>query len=248
MASSIGDAQLVDRLRLHVEGGELVDLGAIVVAAVGQVRRRDGGAHARDVLGAHEVQQLEVRRLHHFADDRDRLLAQGRLPRRRHERHVAEGGVEETRFRGRRRDRGDRGVASLHGDARRGETAAHPGTHLVHLLVEVARDVAHLREPVLVVGQGTKRAARGVADVGPEGGVGVGRHLEIAEALVGDEHRELLPINVVVELLGYRQALARYRIHPLQHVLPVPQAHLLRRRIDLRQVVGNRAGAVLVVG
>src|SRR5207237_7447539 len=77
---------------------------------------------------------------------------------------------------------------------------------------------------------------------------GVGRQLEVAETLVGDQHRDLRAVDVVVDLLLRRQARARNGLDPSQHVLPVLAAHVLRRRVHLRQVIGDRTGAVLVVG
>src|SRR5439155_576108 len=129
--------------------------------AVRQVGRRQCSAHPRDVLGAHELQQLHVRRLHHFADGPEGIRAQTRLLRGRYARHVPEGGVEETGLRGCVRDRGDGGVASRHGDARRSEAAPHAGTHVLPVLAaHVLRRRVHLRQmigdrasAVLVVGQ-----------------------------------------------------------------------------------------------
>src|SRR5262249_26142602 len=157
--------------------GEFADLGAVVVLAVGKIGGGQSRARARYVLVAHEIKQLDVGRLYHLANGLDRLRPQARLLVGRNTGHVLGRRVEETRLGGRLGDRGDRLVTTLHGDARRGEPTLHAGAHLVHLLVEVARDVVHLRNPVLVVCEAAKRTARGVAEIGPEGGVGVGRHL-----------------------------------------------------------------------
>ena len=242
-----GDAEPVDFVGIHVEGRELADLGAVVVAPVREVRGRERRAHPGHVLGAHELQQLHIRRLHHLADGLHGLGAQCRLPRGGHARHVLEGGIEETRLGGRVRDRGDGAVPSRHGDARRSEPALHPGAHLVHLLVEVARDIAHLRDPVLVVHPVAERPARGVAEIGPERGVGICRHLEVAEALVRDQRRDLRAVDVVVDLLLRREARPRNGVEPMQHVFPVSEPHLLGRRVHFRQAIGHGAGTVLGV-
>jgi hypothetical protein len=112
-------------------------------------------------------------------------------------------------------------------------------------VVEVARDVAHLRDPVLVVGQRAKRPACRVAQVGPEGRVGVGRHLEVAEALIVDQHLKLGAVNVVVHPLAGGQSIARELIHFAQRLLPALAPLSLRGRVDPRQVIGERLVAVL---
>ena len=238
----------MDGVGIHIEGGELADFRAVVVAAVGEIRGGNAGAHRRNVLGAHELEQLDVGRLHHVVDDRDRLRPQARLSRGGYAHHVAERRIEEARLGRRLGHRGDRGIAALHGDARGREAALHTGAHLVHFLVEVTRDVAHQRDPVLVVGEGAERPPRGVAEVGPERGVGIGRHLEVAELLIGDQPLKLQAVDVVVHLLRHREAGARDGIELLERVVPALQSQLLRGRVDLRQVIGDRAGVVLVLG
>ena len=106
---------------------------------------------------------------------------------------------------------------------RRREAALQAGAHLIHLLVEVARNVPHLRDPVAVVLQRAKRPPRGVAEIGPEGGVRIGRHLVVAESLVGDQHLDLRTIDVVVHLLAADSPRAVDGVELLQHVLPVLQ-------------------------
>ena len=102
-----------------------------------------------------------------------------------------------------------RRVAALQGHPRRREAALQARAHLRDLLAEIARDVAHLRDPVPVIRQRAERPARGVAEIGPERGVGIDRHLVFAEFLVGDLVLDLRPVDVVVHLLGRARAASR---------------------------------------
>ena len=63
--------------------------------------------------------------------------------------------------------------------------------HLLHLFAEIARDVPHLRDPIAIILERLERAARGVAEVGPERGIRIHRHFVIAEALIRDQDLQL---------------------------------------------------------
>ena len=94
------DPELVDLGGVHVEGGELEDLRAVVGLAVRQVLRGECRAHARHVFVAHEVQQLRVGRLDDLADGLHGGGLQFRLPRLGHSRHLlGEWRVEQARLR-----------------------------------------------------------------------------------------------------------------------------------------------------
>ena len=58
--------------------------------------------------------------------------------------------------------------------------------------------------------------------------------------MIGDKILDLRPINVVVDLFVRRELRARNFIELVQHILPVTQPRLLRRRIYLRQAIGYR--------
>ncbi len=81
-------------------------------------------------------------------------------------------GIEQVLLRRRIGHRDERGVTPFERRRRGGvKPRRQAGTHLSHLLAEITRDVGHLREPATVVGEAAEGFARGVADVGPEGGV-----------------------------------------------------------------------------
>ena len=125
-------------------------------------------------------------------------------------------------------------------DPRRRESALQAAAHLIDLFAKIARDVPHLRNPIAVVLDAAIRAARRVAEIGPEGGVGIGGHLIVAKSLVGDQRFDLRAIHVVIQLLGRRELGARDRVELAQHLLPHAKPHRLGRRVDLRQMILNR--------
>ena len=88
-AADLGHAERVDGRGLHVERGELADLGAVVGLAVGQGLGGERRAHARHILLAHELQQPHIGRLHRVADHPERPLAQRLLLLRRNARHLS---------------------------------------------------------------------------------------------------------------------------------------------------------------
>jgi hypothetical protein len=107
-------------------------------------------------------------------------------------------------------------------------------------LAAIARDVAHLRDPVFVIVQRFERSPRRVTKIGPEGRIGVRRHFEVTKFLIGDKILDLRPINIVIDLLLRRKLCAWDSIELVQHILPVFQSHLLRSRVYFRQTVRNR--------
>ena len=115
-----------------------------------------------------------------------------------------------------------------------------PARMLRDLFAEIARDVAHLRDPVPVIRQRLERSSRRVANIRPESRIRVRRHFVVTEFLIGDEILYFRSINIVVDLLLRRELRARNIIELVQHVLPVFQPHFLRRKIDFRQAIGNR--------
>ena len=114
--------------------------------------------------------------------------------------------------------------------------------------MEIAGDIAHLRDPVPIILTRPKRPAGRVAELRPEGRIGVGRHLEIAEALVRDQRFDLRAIDVVIELLGRGEVGTGDSLQPAQHILPVALARLLRPGVDFRQVIPDRFLHVFVAG
>src|SRR6185437_1535069 len=106
--------------------------------------------------------------------------------------------VEQIVFRLAFRDLRDGLVAALQGNARRGETALEARPHVRDLLAEIARDIAHLRDPVLIILYGTERAARGVAEIGPERGIRIGRHFVEPEFLVSNRVLDFGTIDVII--------------------------------------------------
>ena len=96
-----------------------------------------------------------------------------------------------------------------------------PRPHVRDLFAEIARDVAHLRDPVFVIRQRLERSPRRVAQIGPESRIRVRRHFVVTEFLIGDEILDFRPINIVVDLLLRRELRARNIIELVQHILPV---------------------------
>ena len=134
------------------------------------------------------------------------------------------GRVKQTRLRCALGDRGERGVAPLKRYARRRKSAPQAAAHLIDLFTKVPRNVPHLCKPVAVILDAAIRAARRVAQIGPERGVGVDGHLIVTKALIGDQRFDLRAIHVVIQLLGRRELGARDRVELAQHLLPVCEA------------------------
>ncbi len=235
--------QLVDPFRRHVGGGELQDLGLVVGLAVGQrigAQRRLG---VGDILVVEEAEQGLVGRDHLAADRLDRLRFQLRLLGGGDVvGELGEGAEEDGVFRrlglG---DGADRGVAALQRHLGRGEAALQPRTHVVFLVVEVARDLAHLRDEVTVLLGGFERPPRRADDVGPEGGVGGQGLLVVLVALAVDVDLDLGLVDLVIDLLGGRQLGFADGVELLHHLGPVGQARLLGGEVDLGQVGGDLA-------
>ena len=95
----------------------------------------------------------------------------------------------------------DGGVAAGERDARRREAAGEAGAHVGDLVAEEAGDVVELGDVVAVVGCGPEGVAS-AAEVGPEGGVGVGGLFVLAELLGVDEDDDLGAVDLEVEVLG----------------------------------------------
>ena len=171
--------------------------------------------------------KLAVGRLHGLLDDADRLRTQIGLLRLRDARHLPKWRVKQTRLRCALGDRGERGVAPLKRYPRRRKPAPKAAAHFVDLFAKVPRDVPHLRKPVAVILQTLRYGpARGVTQIGPEGGVGIDGHLIVTKALVRDQRFDLRAVHVVIQLLGGREPGARDRVELAQHILPCAKPHL----------------------
>ena len=227
----------------EIERGELANFLAIVRFPVRQRFGRQRRAGVRHIFVAEEFEQVRIGRLHdltnHLRGFRFELVLVGRL--NSHHR-FPERCVEQIVFGLALRNCGDGFLASLQSEARRREAARKPRPHVRDLFAEIARNVAHLRDPVFVIGQRLERAPRGVAQIGPESRIRVRRHFVVTEFLIGDEIFDLRPIDVVVDLLLRRELRARNIIELVQHILPVAQPHLLRRRIYFGQAIRHRLG------
>ena len=195
----------------------------------------------RHIFVAEKFEQVRIGRLHdltnHLCGFRFELVLVGRL--NSHHR-FPKWCVEQIVFGFALGNGGDGFLASLQSEAWRREAARKPRPHVRDLFAKIARDVAHLRDPVLVIRQRLERSPRGVAHIGPESRIRVRRHFVVTEFLIRDEVLDFGPINIVVDLLLRRELRARNIIELVQHILPVSQAHFLRRRIHFRQAIGNR--------
>ncbi len=220
-----GNLRLPERMdfgRILIERRVLQDLRPVVRLTIWKILRSERGASARQVFFAHELQQLDVGWLHGVANDLHRLGLQCLAIGLRHARHVLEGRIEQALFRSCIRDSHDRGVTPFHRDSRRSEPALQTRAHLFHLLAKIARDIAHLRNPVAIVLEGPEGAPGRVPDVGPERTVGVRRHLEVAKLLTRDQSPDLRQVDVVVQLLCGGQLRPADSLELVLYVLPVP--------------------------
>jgi hypothetical protein len=176
----------------------------------------------RHIFVAEELKQVGISRLHdltnYLCGFRFELVLVGRL--NSHQRFPKRC-VEQIVFGFALRNGGDGFLAPMQSEPRRREAARKPRPHVRDLFAEIARDVAHLRDPVLVIRQRLERSPRRVAQIGPEGRIRVGRHFVVTEFLIGDEILDLRPINIVVDLLLRRELRARNIIELVQHILPV---------------------------
>ncbi len=209
---------------------------------------REAQAQSRQIVVAHESQQVPVRGLHRIADDGNRLCPERGLVRLRDSGHLLERRIEEALLGGGVGDGGDRGVAPLHGHLGRRESALQPAPHLLDLFAEVARDVAHLPDPIAVVLRVAVGPASRVAQIRPERRIRIRGHLVVAEFLVRDQRLDLRAVDVVVHALPRGELRALDRVELGERVLPHLQARLLRIGIDLRKMILDGLLRVLVVG
>ncbi len=229
----------MDLIGAQVQRGELANLRTVIRLPVRQRFAGQRGACARLVLVADEIQQLGVCRHHQCIDGLDCLLAQLRLHiGRQRRRHLLERRVERVGLAFGLRHIGDGLVAPGHRDPRLGETACQPGAHIVGVLGEIARDVGQHLEITLVILARAQRGLGAEAQIAPERRVAVERHLPGAKMLLVQQHLQLLPVHLVAHLIFGRQLRLRDGIQFLQHLLPIRRALVLRRDIDLGQMVG----------
>ena len=224
-----------------IERSKFANLLAIVRFPVRQFFGRKRGAGMRHIFVTEKFEQVRISRLHdltnHLCGFRFELVLVGRLNSNH---RFPEWCVEQIVFGFALRNGGDGFLASLQSETWWREAARKPRSHVRDLFAEIARDVAHLRDPVFVIGQRLERSPRRVAQIGPESRIRVGRHFVVTEFLIGDEILDFRPINIVVDLLLRRELRARNIIQFVQHILPVTQSHLLRRRIYAWQAIGDR--------
>ncbi|HZE42883.1 MAG TPA: hypothetical protein VE058_03820 [Steroidobacteraceae bacterium] len=104
-----------------------------------------------------------------------------------------------------------------------------------------------MADPIAVVLRAAILPPRRVADIRPESGVRIGRHLKIVKLLIRDQGLDLRAVNIEIDLFGGREFFALHAVELLQHVLPHSQARRLTGRIDLRQVILNRLLRIFVI-
>ncbi len=157
-AFHLAQADGVHRLGRQVEGGEVAHLEGVQRAPVGQVRRGDGGARVRDVVVAHEGEEIAVGRHHGVADGGPAGLAQPlalalghrrREARERFPEDAASDVVDDVH--------GDRIGEAPHHHARQGVAGGDALAQQLGVLARVGREGAQPRDVVVVVLQGGER-------------------------------------------------------------------------------------------
>ncbi len=237
----------MDLLRGQVQRGVFVDLLLVVRLAAGHRFGGQGGARLRHVLADEEGAQLGEGRHHAAADGLAGLLLQlcllgGRdAGRQLLERRVQRRLGRILQF----GDRGDGHLAAIEHRARHAEATLEAGTHVVGLLVEVARHIVQARDVVAVVLRGLHLAPGHEGQVGPERGVRVERHFVGAQAHIGGQVEHLVAVDRVVDAVLGRERLGVDLVQLGQHVVPDLQPALLRGRADIGHAGGvGRAVAV----
>ena len=212
----------MDFVGREIKRGKLADFLAIIRFPVRQRFSSQRRAGVRHIFVPEEFEQVRISRLHdltnHLRGFRFKLVLVGRL--NSHHR-FPEWCVEQIVFGFALRNGGDGFLASLQSQAWRREAAREPRAHVRDLFAKIARDVAHLRDPVFVIRQRLERSPRRLAEVAPESRIRVCRHFVVTEFLIGDEILDFRPINIVVDLLLRRELHALNIIELVQHILPV---------------------------
>ena len=179
----LAQADLVNLLRRHVEGGEPPHLIRVVGLAVRQVGGADGLPGPRQVLADEEVVETLVGRYDRVGD---RGLGIGQDPLAVHlshrRRHLLERRPEGAVLRVVDDVGGDRVLIALERHPRQGEAALDPRAHVTLLLLEVGRNRPHPGDVVVVVVRGPEgHRAMHPSEPHVEAGVRVERHLVATE-------------------------------------------------------------------
>ena len=240
-ARHLVQADLVDLCRAQVQRGVLADLRAVERLTAGHRLGRQAGARLRHILVLEKGQQLAVGRDHATGDRRLplalQLLALGLRDRGRQtlQRAVQRRG-------GRILQPGHRGnghLAPVQHRAWHAEATRQAGTHIVDLLPEMPWHILQQGDVILRLLRRGQRPACHEAEVGPERGVRIERHLVAALLDRVDQVQDLRAVYRVVDLALGRELGGIDAVQLGQHLLPAGQPGLLGCLADIFQPVAG---------
>ena len=184
-ARDFRQSDLVDLFGGQVECRVLADLLRVIGGAFGKLARAEGCARIGQVLLAEEGQPFGIGRRHLLLDGLATGFAQALLLIGGNAtRHVGEGRPEGTPLGIVDDVRSDRDIAPFERHPRNREASSKPGARVGGMLGEIARDIAHPPDVVLILLDAGKLAAR--REVGPEIAVAVEGHFPFGEARIAD--------------------------------------------------------------